>query len=127
MPLVRIELRRGKPPEYRRVLAEQVYEAMRDAIKIPENDKFVVVSEHDAEGLVFDRSYLGIERSDDFVIVQIALRQGRAVEAKQALYRRIAERLEESLGIRPADVFVSLVENGAADWSFGNGIAQYVT
>jgi phenylpyruvate tautomerase PptA (4-oxalocrotonate tautomerase family) len=126
MPLVRIELRRGKPAEYRRTLAEQVYEAMRDAIKIPENDKFVVVSEHDADNLVFDRSYLGIQRSDDFVLVQITLRQGRTTEAKQALYRSIATRLKESLGIQPADVLVTLLENDAQDWSFGNGEAQYV-
>jgi 4-oxalocrotonate tautomerase len=126
MPLVRIELRRGKPAEYRRTLAEQVYEAMRDAIKIPENDKFVVVSEHDPDNFVFDRNYLGIQRSDDFVLIQIVFRQGRPVDVKQALYKRVVERLEESLGIRPADVFVSLLENGPEDWSFGNGIAQYV-
>ena len=64
MPLVRIELRRGKPPEYRRTLAEQVYEAMRDAIKIPENDKFVVVSEHDPDNLVFDRTIAGAGHND---------------------------------------------------------------
>jgi len=127
MPLVRIELRRGKPPEYRRTLAEEVYEAMRDAIKIPENDKFVVVSEHGPEDFVYDRHYLGIDRTDDFVTVQIALRRGRTVEAKQALYRRITERLEQALAIRPADVLITLVENGAEDWSFGNGVAQYVT
>ena len=127
MPLVRIELRRGKPPEYRRTLAEEVYEAMRDAIKIPENDKFVVVSEHGPEDFVYDRHYLGIDRTDDFVTVQIALRRGRTVEAKQALYRRITERLEQALAIRPADVLITLVENGAEDWSFDNGVAQYVT
>lgn len=126
MPLVRIELRRGKPGEYRRTLAEQVYEALRDAIRIPDDDKFVVVSEHDPDNLVFDRNYLGIQRSDDFVLVQIVLRKGRSVEAKQALYQRITERLHESLGIRPSDVLVSLLENDAPDWSFGDGVAQYV-
>jgi 4-oxalocrotonate tautomerase len=126
MPLVRIELRRGKPAEYRRTLAEQVYEAMRDAIKIPENDKFVVVSEHDPDNLVYDRTYLGIQRSDDLVLVQIVLRKGRTVEAKQALYERITQRLHESLGVRPSDVLISLLENDAPDWSFGDGVAQYV-
>jgi 4-oxalocrotonate tautomerase len=126
MPLVRIELRRGKPPEYRRALADGVYEAMRDAINIPDNDRFIVISEHDPDNLSYDRHYLGIERSDDFVAVQIALRSGRSVEAKQTLYRRITERLAAAPGVRPADVFVTLVENGPEDWSFGNGIAQYV-
>lgn len=126
MPFVRIELKRGKTADYRRALADGVYEAMREAIGIPDNDRFIVVSEHDADNLSYDRHYLGIERSDDTVFVQIALRRGRAVEAKQALYRAIAERLSRAPGVRPSDVFVTLVENGAEDWSFGDGIAQYV-
>jgi phenylpyruvate tautomerase PptA (4-oxalocrotonate tautomerase family) len=126
MPLVRIDLRRGKPPEYRRALADGVYRAMREAINIPENDRFIIVSEHDADDLSIDRHYLGIQRSDDFVAVQITLRRGRSVELKQALYRRITERLSEAPGVRPADVFVTLVENGPEDWSFGDGVAQYV-
>lgn len=126
MPLVRIDLKRGKPAEYRRALADGVYEAMREAIGIPENDRFIVINEHDADNLSYDRNYLGIQRSDDTVFVQIALRRGRAVEAKQALYAAIATRLERALKLRPSDVFVTLVENGAEDWSFGDGVAQYV-
>jgi phenylpyruvate tautomerase PptA (4-oxalocrotonate tautomerase family) len=126
MPLVRIDLRRGKPPEYRQALADGIYEAMREAIGIPENDRFILVSEHDADNLSYDRHYLGIERGDDFVAVQITLRRGRSVEAKQALYRGVTERLSRSPGVLPADVLITLVENGPEDWSFGNGVAQYV-
>ena len=126
MPLVRIDLKRGKPAEYRRALADGVYEAMREAVGIPENDRFIVINEHDADNLSYDRHYLGIERSGDLVIVQIALRRGRSVEVKQALYRAITDHLARAPGIRPSDVFVTLVENGAEDWSFGDGVAQYV-
>lgn len=126
MPLVRIDLRRGKPREYRQALADGVYEAMREALGIPDNDRFILVSEHDADNLSYDRHYLGIDRGDDFVTVQITLRRGRSVEAKQALYRGITERLSRSPGVAPADVLIALVENGSEDWSFGNGIAQYV-
>ena len=126
MPLVRIDLQRGKPREYRRALADGVYEAMRASIGVPENDRFIIITEHDADNLSFDRHYLGVERSDDFIAVQIALRQGRTIEAKQALYRGITERLEQSPGVKPSDVLITLVENGPADWSFGNGVAQYV-
>jgi 4-oxalocrotonate tautomerase len=126
MPLVRIDLRRGKPREYRQALADGIYEAMRESIGIPENDRFILVSEHDGENLSYDRHYLGIERGDDFVSVQITLRRGRSVEAKQALYRGITERLARSPGVPSADVLITLVENGPEDWSFGNGVAQYV-
>jgi len=126
MPLVRIDLRRGKSAEYRRAIADGIYAAMHETIQVPERDRFEIISEHDAENLIYDRQYLGIERSDDFVLVQIALRRGRTTEAKQALYRRITERLREAPGIRPEDVLVTLLENGVDDWSFGNGQAQYV-
>lgn len=126
MPLVRIDLKRGKTADYRRAVADGIYAAMREALGIPENDRFIVINEHDAENLSYDRHYLGIERSDDTLFVQIAMRRGRTVEAKQALYRAIAEHLGKAPGVRAADLFVTLVENGAEDWSFGDGVAQYV-
>jgi 4-oxalocrotonate tautomerase len=76
----------------------------------------------------FDYSprYLGIARGDDLVVIQITANNTRTVEQKQALYRRIAERLTDNLGVRPEDVFISLVGVLPEDWSFGNGRAQYV-
>ena len=67
----------------------------------------------------------GIDRSDGLVVIQVFFRSGRTVEQKKALYKRTAELLSEA-GVRPQDVFVTLVENEPADWSFGNGEAQYV-
>jgi 4-oxalocrotonate tautomerase len=76
----------------------------------------------------FDYSprYLGIARGDDLVVIQITANNTRTVEQKQALYGRIAERLTDNLGVRPEDVFISLVGVLPEDWSFGNGRAQYV-
>jgi phenylpyruvate tautomerase PptA (4-oxalocrotonate tautomerase family) len=60
------------------------------------------------------------------VIIQITLNEGRTVELKKAFYKQLAERLHEELGVRMEDVFISLVEVKKENWSFGNGIAQYV-
>jgi 4-oxalocrotonate tautomerase len=65
MPLVRIDLRQGKTPEYRRKIGDMVYRAMRETINMPEHDRFQVITDHPAEGLVYDPSYLGISRTDD--------------------------------------------------------------
>ena len=118
MPLVRIDLRRGKSGEFKRTLTTEIYEAMREA--------FMVINEHDEDNLVFDRSYLGIERSDDFVIIQLTVSNTRSQETKQAFYARLVERLRQRPGLRPEDVFVNFVEVVKENWSFGNGIAQYV-
>jgi 4-oxalocrotonate tautomerase len=127
MPLVRIDLRQGKTPEYRRRIGDAVYRAMLETINVPEHDRFQVITEHPAEGQIYDPTYLGINRTDDIVFIQITLNAGRTLEQKKALYARIAALLAEDPGIRPEDVLVNLVECTKENWSFGNGIASYAT
>jgi phenylpyruvate tautomerase PptA (4-oxalocrotonate tautomerase family) len=127
MPLVRIALRKGTTPQFRKAISDSVHRAMVEAIKVPELDKFQVITEHDEASLIYDPSYLGIQRSDGVVLIQITLNAGRTVEARKALYARIAELLKESPGVRPEDVLINLVETQKENWSFGNGIAQYAT
>ena len=127
MPLVRIDLMEGKPREYRRALADGVYRALVEAVGAPENDQFVVVSEHGEGSLVYDPNYLGIERTDDVIFIQITLNEGRPVEKKQELYKKIAELLTEKTGVRPEDLMINLVEVSKANWSYGYGEAQYVS
>jgi 4-oxalocrotonate tautomerase len=124
MPLVRIELRKGRTAEQRRAISDAVHSAMVEAIQVPPLDRFQVVTEHEADGFVYDPTYLDIQRTDGLVIVQITLNAGRTLEARKALYASIAEKLGK-LGVRPQDVLVNLVETQKENWSFGNGIAQY--
>jgi phenylpyruvate tautomerase PptA (4-oxalocrotonate tautomerase family) len=98
---------------------------MTCTVNVPADDRFHILTEH-ASGLIFDAHYLDIERSPNSVAIQITLRKGRTVEMKQALYRRIVENLAMQPGVRPEDILICLVENDLADWSFGNGVAQYV-
>jgi len=125
MPLVRIDLPRGKSPEYRRTLADVVYEAMIQSINVPANDRFEVITEHAPESLIIDPTYLGIERTADCVVIQLFLNEGRTTELKKAFYRAVADGLHQRLGLRRQDVFISLVEVKKENWSFGNGEAQY--
>ena len=127
MPLVRIDLRQGKTPEYRLKIGDTVYRAMRETINMPEHDRFQVITDHAADGHLYDPSYLGINRTDDVVFIQITLNAGRTLEQKKALYARIAELLAIEPGIRPEDVLINLVECAKEDWSFGNGIASYAS
>jgi len=125
MPLIRISLKAGKPAAYRQAIARNVYEALRETFNVPERDFFATVSEHGADGLLFDPAYFNIERSDDLIIIQMTVSNTRTVEQKKALFQRIAERLGKNPGIRPQDVFINLIEVAKENWSFGNGQAQY--
>lgn len=125
MPLVQVSLRRGKSAAYHQAIFDGVYRAMRETFNVPEDDRFMTITEHDASTFSVSPSYFGIARSDDAVILQLTVNNTRSREQKQALYRRIVELLHESLGIRTEDVFISLVEVLPENWSFGHGIAQY--
>jgi phenylpyruvate tautomerase PptA (4-oxalocrotonate tautomerase family) len=123
MPLVRIDLRKGKHAGRQQAIGQAVYEAMI-AVGVPANDRFQIIAEHDADHFLYDPSYLGIERTEDLIIIQITWNEGRTIEQKKALYQAIVDGLVTSIGIRPQDVFINLVEVKRENWSFGFGIAQ---
>jgi phenylpyruvate tautomerase PptA (4-oxalocrotonate tautomerase family) len=126
MPLVRIDLRAGKSAEYRKALGDGVHRAMIEALQIPPDDCFQVIAEHSTEGLIYDSQYLGVRRSDNVVFVQITLSAGRKPQQKRKLFKRMAEILAASPGLKPSDLVINLVEVVWENWSFGNGEAQYM-
>jgi 4-oxalocrotonate tautomerase len=125
MPLVRISLREGKTEEYRKALADGVHRALVEAMDAPAQDRFQIITEHPAGGLIYDPTYLGLQRTDNIVMVQITLSTGRKLAQKRKLFRRMAEILAENPGLRQHDLMVNLVEVAWENWSFGNGEAQY--
>jgi 4-oxalocrotonate tautomerase len=125
MPLVRIALREGKSEQYRKAVADGVHQAMVEALDVPAQDRFQIITEHSVNGLIYDPSYLGIDRNDDIVIVQITLSTGRKLAQKRKLYQRISEILAKNAGLRPQNLVINLVEVAWENWSFGNGEAQY--
>jgi 4-oxalocrotonate tautomerase len=126
MPLVRIDLCEGTSPDYRKALGDGVHRAMIEALAIPPDDRFQVITEHPPEGLIYDRTYLGIQRSEKIVLVQITLSAGRKPQQKRKLFQRMAEILSDSPGLNSKDLVINLVEVAWENWSFGNGEAQYM-
>lgn len=126
MPLARIDLLKGKPSAYRRTIGEVVYKAMVEILKAPENDRFQLIAEHEPDDFIYDPTFFGIDRSADLVIIQLTLVDGRTIEQKRGFYRQVTDELKARLGLRPDDVFVSLVGTGREDWSFGRGEASLV-
>jgi len=125
MPMTRVSLKKGKSAEYKRAMLDNIYEAMRETFNCPEDDKFMVLSEHEDSDFYYGRSYLDIARTDDLVMIQITCNNTRTLDMKKALYKRVAERLGDALRLRPEDVFISLIEVEKENWSLGKGEAQY--
>src|ERR1700681_1623597 len=121
MPFVRIFLRAGTSPEYRKALGDGVHRALVETIAVPPNDHFQVISEHSASDLIYDPGYLGVQRSDRFVLVHIIFGNGRKPQQKRKLFKRMSEILAESPGLPPQELMTVLVETSLENWSFGNG------
>lgn len=121
MPFARIDLAQGKLPEYRATVAEVVYQGIVGVLKAPDGDRFIVVGEHAPENLIYDPRFLGMERSPDFILIQVTSTVGNNKEAKLAFFRYIADELNSKLGVRPDDVMINLVFVQREDWSFENG------
>jgi|SRR5579863_2682934 len=126
MPLVRVDYHRGKPDDYKRIMGDEIYAAMRATLNVPEGDRFQIFTEHQRSELSIDPNYLGIARSAEALIIQITLNEGRTTDQKRAFYRAVADGLHAKLGLRREDIMINLVEVKKENWSFGNGEAPYV-
>lgn len=121
MPFTRIAIPAGTSSTQRAAIAHAVHDAMVAAIGIPEDDFFQLLSDYQPGDFLFDRAFLGHQRSVGIVVVQITLRRGRSDAMKRDLYARIAANLAQAADIRGEDVFIYLVENDFSDWSVGGG------
>lgn len=126
MPFVQVHVSRGHDAAQSAAIANAVHEALVAVVDIPSADRFQVVTRHADGEMVWDRGYLGVARSDRAVFVHVTLAAGRSDDKKRALYAAIAAGVARDAGVRPEDVLIVLTEVGRIDWSFGNGIAQYV-
>jgi 4-oxalocrotonate tautomerase len=98
---------------------------MMEEISVPVDDKFQIITTHQANEINIPGSYLGIEYTQDIVFIKITLNAGRTVELKKKFYQRIANDLHTELRVLKEDMFISLVEVAKENWSFENGEMQY--
>lgn len=126
MPLIRLDVVEGRSEAEIKTLLDATHRAVLSAFKVPERDRYQIVHQHPVSHLVVEDTGLGIPRTRNVVVMTVTSRP-RSVESKQAFYRDLCRELKNSCGIEPSDVVVSIVVNSDADWSFGNGSAQFLT
>jgi phenylpyruvate tautomerase PptA (4-oxalocrotonate tautomerase family) len=121
MPFARIDLLKGKSPEYRATVADIVFQGIIDVLKAPDGDRFIVISEKSPDNLIYDKDFLDFDRSPDFLLIQVFSTVGNKQETKVAFFRYIADELRSKLSVRPDDIMINTVFVDRSDWSFGNG------
>jgi hypothetical protein len=126
MPLVRFDVIEGRNDNEIKRLLDAAHRAMLSAFHVPESDRYQIYHEHPPSRLIAEDTGLGIKRTRNLVVVSVTSRE-RTQDMKEKFYGELCRELKESCAIDPNDVFVSIVTNSAADWSFGNGRAQFIT
>ncbi len=120
MPLVNISLLKGKPPEYIEAVADGINAAVIETMGFPEDDRYQIIHEVEPHCLQFQ------DRTEDRVMMHLTMRTGRSNKAKQAFYAKVVENLARDPGIESENVLITIVENHDIDWSFRDGVAQFV-
>jgi phenylpyruvate tautomerase PptA (4-oxalocrotonate tautomerase family) len=122
MPFLRVDAYEGRSKEQVKELLDGIHRAILSAFGVPPRDRY---QEHSESNFIVQDAGLGIDRTKNVVFIGIASRQ-RTEQQKTTLYAKLVEELK-ACGIEQNDIVVSIVENSDADWSFGNGRAQFLT
>jgi len=120
MPLVNISILSGKSPEYIKAVGDGVNSAVIETMGFPLDDRYQIIHQLDSEQLQLQG------RDGDRVMMHLVMRAGRSNKSKQAFYKKVVENLAVNPGIPPANVLITITENHDIDWSFSDGLAQFI-
>jgi phenylpyruvate tautomerase PptA (4-oxalocrotonate tautomerase family) len=116
MPLAKIEVRKSRPAAEVAALIEAVYQAQREALKVPEGNRQIRYIEYKPEHFAVPPG-----KTENYTLVKITLFPGRSLDAKRKLYQSIVRRFGE-IGIVPSDIFIVLNEPPLDNWGIRGGV-----
>ena len=126
MPLIKIDAIEGRSPSEVTNMLEAIHRAVVKAFHVPPRDRYQVYQAHPKGFMIMQDTGLNISRTDKALIITVISKKRDEI-LKRRFYRELTEQLESAASIAPSDVMVAIVENSAADWSFGNGEPQFLT
>lgn len=125
MPSVKIHVLEGKYNESRiDKISSAVQNALIDALGIPPEDFFQIIHFLPRRQFRHTPSFLGLNYSDDLIMLEITFISGRPTEKRLALLRALNDEIVAVAGISPDDLFITLYETPGENISFGRGLAQ---
>ena len=114
MPLVRVDMIKGKSPEYKKTVLDCIHAGLMESIGIEDWDRFQRIVE-----IPGDDFETAPEKTDNFMIIELTLFPGRTKEQKGDAIKAITSRLGDGLGIAPTDVFIVINEPPLENWGMG--------
>jgi phenylpyruvate tautomerase PptA (4-oxalocrotonate tautomerase family) len=125
MPLAKIHVVEGRYDEARIAkMSGAVQAALRNTLGVPVEDFYQLIFELPNKRFLHTPSFVGMQYTDDLVILDISLIQGRPKGTRLALLKDINTRVAAAAKISPDDIMVLLYELPGENISFGQGEAQ---
>ncbi|MEH6889363.1 tautomerase family protein [Bacillus sp. JJ864] len=130
MPLVTVYYPEGQlNKEELKKVSNSIHHSLIEDFKIPNNDYFHMFLPYPSNQFFYDSYYLlegEQKRTDKMIYVSITCAPGRTLHQKRNLYQSISEAFYNRLNIPTTNIFITLNETSAENWSFGQGIIQMV-
>lgn len=120
MPLIRVDLLKGRSEKEIQGILDEIHKAVLAAFKVPEDDRYQIVTQHDSYEMVIKDTGLGIPRSDKVVVISVTSRE-RTEEAIKKFYLTVMENLQDAHLVDPDDLMINVTFNEAFGWSFARG------
>ena len=113
MPLVRIEILKGHPKEYKIDLLQAIHDGLVNGLSIPDDDRNQRLYELD--DYCYERSP-NSGKTDKFTLIELTLFPGRSAKMKKNTIYEITRLLDERLKISSSDVFIIINEPPLENW-----------
>src|SRR5919201_6733370 len=118
MPLVKVNLLKGRSPEEKDSIASSIQAALVSTLEVPEADRYQLFNEYDAQSFRHTSGYLGLTYTNQLLIIEITFLVGRDDEVKKSLLGEINRNLVAAGLVAAGDVVVLLTAIRPAHASF---------
>jgi 4-oxalocrotonate tautomerase len=125
MPVAKIHVLEGRYDKARLgKVSRAVQNALISALDIPPEDFFQIIHILPRGQFLHTPSFLGLNYSDDLIVLEITFISGRPKEKRLRLLKALNEAVVSAAGIAPDDLLITLYETTGENISFGRGLAQ---
>ncbi len=116
MPFITVDLHAGTTTaDQRRAVSDALHEAMKEALAIPDDDRFHVFYEHE-DGFFFHEDVVfGIPRDTGLMCITLSFND-RPADQKERLYAAIERNLRERAGVARDRIAVRVLETARENW-----------
>ena len=105
-------------------ISKAVQDGLMSELGVPAEDFFQIFNVLSRKQFLHTPSFLGLNYSDDLILLELSFIAGRSEEKRLALLKTLNDRVAAAAEIFPDDLLITLYEVPGENISFGRGLAQ---